>query len=82
VSDAVGAAPDLAADGSVGRMYPMGDIAALSQALHAILMKPPTLEAMKARSARYSISAAVEGIERATAFTIQRRAEGRTSRAH
>ena len=74
LSDAVGAAPDLAADGSAGRVYPMGDIAALAQALDEILLHPPTYEAMAARSARYSISAAVDGIVRATAFAIQRRA--------
>ncbi len=74
LSDAVGAAPDLAADGSAGRVYPMGDIAALAQALDEILLRPPTYEAMAARSARYSLAAAVDGIVRATAFAIQRRA--------
>jgi len=74
LSDAVGAAPDLAADGSAGRVYPMGDIAALALALDEILLRPPTYEAMAARSARYSLAAAVDGIVRATAFAIQRRA--------
>ena len=74
VSDAVGCAPDLAADGSAGRVYPMGDVAALAGALHDILLHPPFGEAMSARSARYSIVAAVEGILQATAFVVQHRA--------
>ena len=73
VSDAVGCAPDLAADGSVGRVYPMGDVAALAQALHDVLLHPPFCEAMAARSARYSIAVAVDGILRATAFVVQQR---------
>jgi glycosyltransferase involved in cell wall biosynthesis len=75
VSDAVGAAPDLAADGIVGRVYPMGDTVRLAQALKEILLHPPTLEAIAARSSRYSIAAAVDGIVRATAFAVQRAQE-------
>ena len=82
LSDAVGAAPDLAGDGSAGRLYPMGDIAAFAQALDQILLHPPTCEAMAGRSGRYSIAAAVDGIVRATAFAIQRRARGGVTRAH
>jgi glycosyltransferase involved in cell wall biosynthesis len=82
LSDTVGAAPDLAAGTSVGRVYPMGDIAALAQALDDILLHPPTCEAIAARSARYSISAAADGIVRATAFAIRHKAQCRVSRAH
>ena len=74
VSDAVGCAADLAADGSVGRLYPMGDVAALARALHDVLLHPPICEAISVRSARYSIAVAVEGILRATEFVVQQRA--------
>ena len=74
VSDAVGCAPDLAADGSAGRVYPMGDVAALARALHDVLLHPPICEAISVRSARYSIAVAVEGILRATEFVVQQRA--------
>ena len=74
VSDAVGCAPDLAADGSVGRVYPMGDVAALARALHDVLLHPPICEAISVRSARYSIAVAVEGILRATEFVVQQKA--------
>ena len=67
VSDAVGAAPDLAADGSVGRAYAAGSVVALSLALEDVLMHPPSRDALAVKSARYSIAAAVEGIVRAMA---------------
>jgi glycosyltransferase involved in cell wall biosynthesis len=72
VSDAVGAAPDLAADGTVGRTYPMGNVAALAVALDDVLINPPTVEALEARSARYSIAAAAEGILDAIGFAARR----------
>jgi glycosyltransferase involved in cell wall biosynthesis len=71
VSDAIGAAPDLAADGSAGRVYPMGDVGALAHALDDVLLRPPTCEAIAARSARYSVAEAVEGIVQATASAVR-----------
>jgi glycosyltransferase involved in cell wall biosynthesis len=71
VSNAAGCAPELAADGSAGRMYECGDVEALAQALNDVFVHPPTGEAIAARSARYSVAVAVEGILQATAFATR-----------
>ncbi len=71
LSDATGAAPDLAADGSAGRTYAVGDVAALSGALDDVLANPPSRDALIAKSDRYSVAAAVEGIVRATAYAAR-----------
>ena len=65
VSDAVGCAPDLAADGVVGRTFPVGDVRALSAAIVATLLSPPPPEAILQISNRYSLSAAAAGITQA-----------------
>jgi len=66
LSDAVGAAPDLAGDGVAGRVFPVGDIGALAGAIGEIISAPPSASAIKARSQQYSLSACCEGIEEAT----------------
>lgn len=81
VSHAVGAAPDLAADGSAGRVYPMGDVAALARALEDVLLDPPPREAIAARSERYTIARAIEGIIQATTFVTGSRPEMRARSA-
>ena len=67
VSDAVGCAPDLVADGA-GRVFPVGDIEALARALNDLL-EPITLNAARAESldriSRYGLDATVAGIETA-----------------
>jgi glycosyltransferase involved in cell wall biosynthesis len=68
LSDAVGAAPDLVGDGSVGRVFPVGDIAALAKSVGGLLAAPPTPIAMIAKSQAYSPSAAADGIEAAVAW--------------
>lgn len=65
LSDAAGCAPDLAGDGTVGRVFAMGDINDLTEALHGVLTERPSAMAVKVKSASYSISAAVGGIEEA-----------------
>jgi glycosyltransferase involved in cell wall biosynthesis len=65
VSDAVGCAPDLAGDGTAGRVFPLGDIRALSGALAELLISPPRREAITAKSDAYSVAAAVDGLRRA-----------------
>ena len=65
VSDAVGCAPDLAADGDVGRSFPVGDVDGLARALAATLTKPPSSDAIKKVSDRYNLAAAASGIMRA-----------------
>lgn len=62
VSDAVGSAPDLAADGTVGRVFPLGDVRKLADALIDVVRRPPSAHAMAARSASYSLAAAADGV--------------------
>lgn len=62
VSSACGCAADLAVDGDVGRMFGVGDIAALAAAVAAALDRPPAPGAIGALSARYSVSAAAQGV--------------------
>ena len=76
VSDAVGCAPDLAADPRVGRIFPTGDVAALAAAMSGLLAAPADPAAIARASDRYSLHGAAEGIVRAVAATMQRRARG------
>jgi glycosyltransferase involved in cell wall biosynthesis len=69
LSDAVGAAPDLAGDMTTGRVFPVGNIAKLAEALHEILTSPPTPEVIAAKSSAYSSVAAADGIEAALSMT-------------
>ena len=62
VSEAVGCALDLAADGRVGRSYPVGNVELGASALAATLTNPPTADEVRNVSDRHSLSAAVEGI--------------------
>jgi glycosyltransferase involved in cell wall biosynthesis len=68
VSDAIGCAPDLAADGFVGRTFPLGNYQKLSDAIAAVIDHPPSYEAIKRRSYAYSIDVACDGIIRALEF--------------
>jgi len=70
LADAVGAAPDLAADGSAGRIYPLGDIAALSVSLRNVLASPPKQTGISSKSNAYSLEAAAKGVELAVASTL------------
>jgi glycosyltransferase involved in cell wall biosynthesis len=62
LSDACGSAPDLAADGSVGRVYAVGDVAALARQLEALRAAPPSPAAVAKVSEAYSLEAAAEGV--------------------
>jgi glycosyltransferase involved in cell wall biosynthesis len=62
LSDAVGAAPDLAAEGGAGRVFPVGNIAALAEGIEMLFEQPPSLAAIRAKSAAYSLGAATDGI--------------------
>jgi glycosyltransferase involved in cell wall biosynthesis len=77
VSDAAGGSPDLAGDGLAGRVFPMGDLAALAQAIDGVLVKPPPPEALAARSQSHSLAAAANGVEIALAAVAARRVRGR-----
>jgi glycosyltransferase involved in cell wall biosynthesis len=66
VSDRVGAAPDLVE--GVGEVYPCGDVAALTRALHRALERfadPGLAEQVRRRVAEYGIDATAAGVERA-----------------
>jgi glycosyltransferase involved in cell wall biosynthesis len=62
VSDAVGCAPDLAADGSAGRVYPMGDCERLAEAIGDIIAMPPGRDAITRKSEAFSIEVVCSGI--------------------
>ena len=62
VSDAVGCAPDLTSDPNVGKTFPMANIRAFAEALAATLRSPPTAQAIKRISDRYSLAAAADGV--------------------
>jgi glycosyltransferase involved in cell wall biosynthesis len=62
VSDATGCAPDLAGDGSCGRIYPMGNIAKLAEGLEDALLNPPPSASIKKKSDAYGIELACQGI--------------------
>lgn len=73
IADAIGCAPDLAADGSAGRVFTMGNIEDLAAALLDILTYPPEPAAIASKSQDYSLGAAAEGIVRAGMFAIETR---------
>jgi glycosyltransferase involved in cell wall biosynthesis len=67
LSDQVGAAPDLAADGDAGRVFRGGDAADLAAALGQVLTQPPSSHRIAAKSAAYSLVRAADGVEEALA---------------
>jgi glycosyltransferase involved in cell wall biosynthesis len=73
LSDRVGSAPDLAGNGSAGRVFSVGNVAAFAHAIGDLLDSPPSSEAIAAKSAAYSLQRAAEGILRASAFAVDRR---------
>lgn len=80
VSDAAGCAGDLA-DGSVGRVYRVGDIAGLARAIRETAREPPDVRAIAALSDRYSLRAAASGIFDALE-AVTRRAPSLALEAH
>jgi glycosyltransferase involved in cell wall biosynthesis len=73
VSDTVGCAPDLAADQSAGRVFPVGNVAALANAIWNILQHPPSLDLIAAKSAAFSPAVATSGILHAVEFAVRAR---------
>ena len=69
VSDAVGAARDLVPDGRSGRVFPVGDVAALATHLRALIAQPHLRRRLGANAralvARWGIDATVAGIRSA-----------------
>jgi glycosyltransferase involved in cell wall biosynthesis len=73
LSNAVGSAPDLATDQTAGRIFPVGDVGALADAIGDLLDNPPSPAAIAAKSTTFSMEHAVEGIVRAAEFAANRR---------
>jgi len=71
VSDDVGCAPDLIDDGANGCIYPVGNVDALTDALHRVLDTPDTAEAMGLRAFEriqgWSFEEDVQGLRHALA---------------
>jgi glycosyltransferase involved in cell wall biosynthesis len=72
VSDAIGCAPDLAADGTAGRIASLADTAELSRAIAEVLAHPPSSAAVAAKSEAYSLVAAVDGMVGAMEAVVRR----------
>jgi glycosyltransferase involved in cell wall biosynthesis len=73
LSDAVGSAPDLAGDGTAGRVFPVRDVRALAHAIADLLDHPPSSAAIAAKSLAFSVEHAAQGIVRAVEFVADRR---------
>lgn len=73
VSDHVGCAKDLAADGFVGRTHGLGDVDALAEALAATLEDRPSAAAVQAVAERYTVTRAVDGVMAAAEAGVARR---------
>ena len=76
VSDACGCAPDLVADGTTGRVFPMGSVTALAERIATVLVAPPAGETIARKVDDYSVPKAAEGIDAAFDM-VSTRWEGR-----
>lgn len=70
VSDAVGCAPDLAADAGGGRVFPLGNLVSFAAAIHDTLARPRSIAALRRVTEVHSIEAAVRGIEQALSTVV------------
>lgn len=68
VSDACGCAPDLAADACAGRVFTMGDVVELANAIAELLTNTPDAKALLGKAMDYSLANAVKGIVDAVEF--------------
>jgi glycosyltransferase involved in cell wall biosynthesis len=82
LSDAVGSAPDLAADGLAGRVFPASDVVALAESIGQLLDNRPRPEAIAGKSAAYSLGRATEGILQAVASVADPRARSNAKAAY
>jgi glycosyltransferase involved in cell wall biosynthesis len=80
VSDAVGCAPDLAADGAAGRSFPLGEPGRLAEAIASLYDRPPDRATIKARIDAYGVDAACDGVEAALDFVSTGRGKARMAR--
>lgn len=72
VSDACGCAPDLVADGVVGRRFKTGDVAALADAIEAVIAAPRDAAAIAKVVDKHSPRAAADGAAAALDFVMRR----------
>jgi glycosyltransferase involved in cell wall biosynthesis len=76
VSDDVGCQPDLIVDGVEGCVFPVGDVAALTEALRRVLTTPGSAEAMGARSLKriqtWSYGEDIRGLRQGIAAVTRR----------
>jgi glycosyltransferase involved in cell wall biosynthesis len=82
LSDAIGSAPDLAADGLAGRVFPVGDVVALAEAIGQLLDNRPRPEAIAGKSAAYSLERAADGILQAAESVADLRARSDAKAAY
>ena len=74
LSDAVGAAPDLAADWPDRLCIPGRKRCGAREAIRVLFDRPPPLAAIRAKSRAYSLDVAAEGIVRAARSAVNSRA--------
>src|SRR5262249_43262596 len=72
VSDGVGCAPDLVVDDRTGKVFHVGDVTELANAIATLLRRGPCAQEMATRSAAYSVEVAANGILRAACFVTGR----------
>lgn len=77
LSDAVGAAPDLADDPRVGLTFPVANVSAMAAAIEKMLASPESHIAIYAKSQAYCVAAAVDGIETALSALTSRKMAAR-----
>ena len=70
LADSVGAAPDLAADRTAGRVFPAGDIRALAKAIGELVATQPSAAQIAAKSNAYGLAPAAAGITAAAQWAI------------
>lgn len=73
VSDAVGCAPDLAADDGVGRAFPLGDIERAAACVRELFLEAPSTERLAAVSQAFGPGVAAEGIVAALEYIAANR---------
>jgi glycosyltransferase involved in cell wall biosynthesis len=71
LSDTVGSAPDLALDQTVGRVFPLGDVSALADAICNLLQHKPSLKVIASKSNAYSPAVAANGVVRAAEYALR-----------
>ena len=79
LSDAVGCAADIVGNTSVGAVFPVGNVAALGQAIFKLALAPPARDSIDEQSRCFSLAAAADGVVAALDFVARARAQGARS---